>query len=100
MSPELLPYELVQASKAVDVWAIGVLLFEFVTGQSLIPVDKNDDITEGQYMRYIAEWTEADCTAKLASRVQQGGRRMHMVLPRQARNIARRPGWRGAHAVG
>ena len=67
MSPELLPYELVQASRAVDVWAIGVLLFAFVTGQSLIPVDKNDDITEGQYMRYIAEWTEADCTAKLAS---------------------------------
>ena len=67
MSPELLPYELVQASRAVDVWAVGVLLFSFVAGQSLVTVDKNDDITEGQYMRYIAEWTEADCTAKLAS---------------------------------
>ncbi len=66
VSPELLPYELVKASPALDVWAVGVLLFAFVTEQSLIPVDKNDDITDGQYMRYIAKWTEAKCTAKLA----------------------------------
>lgn len=73
-SPELLPYELVLASMALDVWAVGVLLFAFVTEQSLIPVDKNDDITNGHYMRYIAEWTEAACAAKLASILCRGAR--------------------------
>ena len=61
-----LPYMLEEASKAIDIWALGTLLFLFVTGKNLIPVDRNDDITEAADMVVIKDWNEGTRDSKLS----------------------------------
>eukprot|EP00947_MAST-08B_sp_MAST-8B-sp1_P005922 g5922.t1 len=53
-----LPYTIEEASKAIDVWALGTMLFLFLTEENLVPVNRNDDITKTADMVSIADWDE------------------------------------------
>ena len=51
---EGLPYSLEFATKAMDMWAIGVLLFLFDTGENLFMVNRDDDLVSADGMRAVS----------------------------------------------
>ena len=51
-----LPYELVEASEKIDVWALGTLAFTLLAGEPLIPVTRDDDCASGEAMRVVYDW--------------------------------------------
>ncbi|CAJ1956573.1 unnamed protein product, partial [Cylindrotheca closterium] len=55
-----LPYGLVKADASLDVWSFGVLLFELVTKEPLFKVNNENDITDGDVMRQLHNWTDED----------------------------------------
>jgi serine/threonine protein kinase len=53
-----LPYKLVKASENIDVWALGVLAFTLLTGETLIPSTRDDDCASGAAMHVLYSWGE------------------------------------------
>ena len=51
---EGLPYSLEIATADMDMWAIGVLLFLFITGENLFPVNRDDDLVSADGMRAVS----------------------------------------------
>jgi len=51
-----LPYELVRASASIDAWALGVLVFTLLTGETLIPSSRDDDCASGAAMHILYSW--------------------------------------------
>jgi serine/threonine protein kinase len=43
-----LPYDLVPASTAIDLWSVGCLLYLLVTGDTLVPSNRDDDFSSGK----------------------------------------------------
>ncbi|CAJ1935074.1 unnamed protein product [Cylindrotheca closterium] len=64
-----LPYKLVSADESFDVWSFGVLLYELVTKESLFKVNNENDITDGDVMRELHDWTDQDMKRKLKRKV-------------------------------
>ena len=62
-----LPYssELVLASTSVDIWSVGVMLYQLATAQSLVKIDRNDDIASGEGYHAIYTWSETACQSRL-----------------------------------
>merc|ERR1712232_1400648 len=58
--PDDLPYEPVPASPTIDVWALGVLAFELLTGERLLPSNRDDDYTTGCAIHQIYHWNDDD----------------------------------------
>ena len=50
---EGLPYSLEIATADMDMWAIGVLLFLFITGENLFPVNRDDDLVSADSFRAL-----------------------------------------------
>ena len=50
-----LPYALLRASPALDIWALGLLLYNLVSGESLFPTNRDDDCTNGDVMRDLID---------------------------------------------
>ena len=73
-TPEMLPYELVPSSEAVDLWSLGCLMFLLVTGKTLEQVSRDDDLTDGASMERIHHWSEAAMHRKLAGIVDPTAR--------------------------
>ena len=49
-----LPYSLIKASEAIDIWSFGALIFHWLAGEPLFPVNGKDDITSAiDYMNII-----------------------------------------------
>ncbi len=67
-----LPYELLQPHPAQDLWALGVLLFALVTGESLFNVDRNDDLISGEEYHKLATWSDESRDAILEQKLEQG----------------------------
>ena len=55
---EGLPYELVEASEAIDYWSLGALLFQLVAGEPLVPSNRDDDCVDGNAMATLASWED------------------------------------------
>ena len=51
-----LPYELVEASAKLDVWALGALAFMLLTGETLVLATRDDDCASGAAMRVVYDW--------------------------------------------
>jgi serine/threonine protein kinase len=62
---ELLPYTLVKARAAIDIWSFGAVLFSLVTGSSLFAVNRDDDLSDATAMKYLCEWNENKQKTKL-----------------------------------
>jgi hypothetical protein len=63
----LLPYynDLIEASPAIDIWSFGVLLYNLCTEQSLLPVDRADDLADAESMSKAATWTDNELERKI-----------------------------------
>lgn len=61
----VLPYLLEYASAKVDIWSVGVILYQLATGQPLVKIDRNDDIVSGEGYHTIYTWSEAACQSKM-----------------------------------
>jgi len=53
---EGLPYDLVKASEKIDRWALGVLAFTLLAGETLIPSTRDDDCASGAAMHVLYSW--------------------------------------------
>ena len=51
-----LPYKLVKASEAIDMWALGVVAFLLLTGESFVPSTRDDDCTSGKAATFVYAW--------------------------------------------
>ena len=46
-----------KATKAVDYWSLGALLFQLVAGEPLVPSNRDDDCVNGNAMAALANWS-------------------------------------------
>jgi serine/threonine protein kinase len=60
-----LPYDLVDATAAIDIWAFGVVLYSLVTRLPLFAVNLDDDLSDATAMKYLCEWNENKQKTKL-----------------------------------
>ncbi|ETV96421.1 serine/threonine protein kinase, variant [Aphanomyces invadans] len=63
-----LPYELVAATPAIDMWALGCMLFQMVSGEELVPTDVNQDVTADS-IHIAATWSDAKLCRRIESQV-------------------------------
>ena len=61
----LLPYSLTHASASIDIWSVGIMLYQLATGQSLVKIDRNDDIVSGEGYHTIYTWDDGICELRL-----------------------------------
>jgi serine/threonine protein kinase len=62
-----LPYKLIMASPAIDIWSFGVLLFKLLFGVDLVAANRDDDLEGPDAMLSAATWTDE----KLSARIRQ-----------------------------
>ena len=60
-----LPYALVKATEAIDIWSFGVILYMLFTGSPLFDVNRDDDINTPEAMEELFEWNLDKKKAKL-----------------------------------
>jgi serine/threonine protein kinase len=60
-----LPYDLVEATRAIDIWSFGVVLYELYTGATLFAVDRDDNLKDGASMKELYEWNDEKKMSKL-----------------------------------
>lgn len=53
-----LPYSLVRAGVALDMWSTGVLFYYMCTGDPLLSVNRDDDFSSAEAMHTAATWTD------------------------------------------
>lgn len=51
-----LPYKLVRSSESFDAWMFGLLLYELCSGEALFPVNKRNDLVNGEDIAQIHDW--------------------------------------------
>jgi hypothetical protein len=62
---EGLPYHLVAATAAIDIWSFGAVLYELHTGEALFAVNRDDDLTDAANMKELHEWNDTKKISKL-----------------------------------
>ncbi len=69
-----LPYSksIVKASSAIDVWSFGLLLYHLCTGQSLLPVDRDDDLADATAMNNASSWTDKELRRRIRNATIEG----------------------------
>jgi serine/threonine protein kinase len=60
-----LPYELVKATAAIDIWSFGVILYTLDTGEPLFDVNRDNNINTVEAMKDLFEWDEHKRLTKL-----------------------------------
>jgi serine/threonine protein kinase len=65
--PEGLPYDLVEATPAIDIWSFGTILYALITGSPLFPVNRDDDLDSGEAMAALHDWDENSLADKLST---------------------------------
>jgi serine/threonine protein kinase len=62
---EGLPYSLIEATAAIDIWSFGAVLYELHTGAPLFAVDRDNDLKDGASMKELYEWNDEKKMKKL-----------------------------------
>ncbi|KAF0726270.1 hypothetical protein AaE_009623 [Aphanomyces astaci] len=65
------PYQLVKASPAIDMWAFGCMLFQLYSEAELVPTDRNQD-ADDDAMDRAATWTADALGRRIRSKVSNG----------------------------
>lgn len=65
ISVDNLPYQLEKADESVDVWALGVLFYQLLVGEPLIPLSRDDDFVNGTNASVVCSWTKKAAQLKL-----------------------------------
>ncbi|KAF0682974.1 Aste57867_24987 [Aphanomyces stellatus] len=65
-----LPYTLVEATPAVDMWAFGCLMYRMLCGEELVHTDINHDVVSHQ-MKLAATWTDEKLTARIDANIPE-----------------------------
>ena len=65
VSPSKLPYSLIKASPAIDLWSFGTVLYALCSGSNLISVNRDDDLDGGLAMHELYNWNDAKKIEKL-----------------------------------
>ena len=60
-----LPYSLVKATKAIDIWSFGVILYALEIGSPLFDVNCDDNLKAAEAMKEPCEWNDSKKAAKL-----------------------------------
>jgi serine/threonine protein kinase len=60
-----LPYKLVDATAAIDIWSFGALLYELHTGETLFAVNRDHDLKDGANMKELCTWNDEKMMSKL-----------------------------------
>ena len=71
----VLPYAVEEASPAIDVWALGTMLFLFLAEENLVPVNRNDDITKASDVAAILKWDEESMKQRLDGAIKDAAGR-------------------------
>eukprot|EP00984_Skeletonema_dohrnii_P037813 scaffold40312_cov155-Skeletonema_dohrnii-CCMP3373.AAC.1 len=86
-----LPYERVRASASIDAWALGVLVFTLLTGETLIPSTRDDDCASGAAMHMLYSWgTQPEVLSELFRKIDDNAAR-DLVQKLLQRDPAKRP---------
>ena len=73
---EGLPYDLVHASESIDAWALGVLVFTLLTGETLVPSTRDDDCASGMAMHILYLWgTQPDVFSEIFKKIDDDAAR-------------------------
>ena len=75
-----LPYEPVKATAAVDMWALGTILYFMLTGQRLFDVDIDYDLKDGKSMRELHDRTVKGSNNKLDKVKDKKMKKLLMML--------------------
>jgi len=62
---ESLPYQVVHASVDIDLWSLGTIIYSLYSGRSLLEVDFNDDLSNGDAMCELYSWNDTKRDEKL-----------------------------------
>jgi serine/threonine protein kinase len=57
---DALPFHTLAASKSLDVWSLGCMLFHMCASMPLFPVNRDDDMAYAQGLQDAARWTIVD----------------------------------------
>mmetsp|Transcript_14389 Transcript_14389/g.19704 ORF Transcript_14389/g.19704 Transcript_14389/m.19704 type:complete len:333 (-) Transcript_14389:471-1469(-) len=57
-SPDSLPFQLVEAMQAFDVWSFGALSYALLTGAPMFKVNRDDDLQDAWSMKKLYDWGE------------------------------------------
>ncbi len=88
---EGLPYDLVRASESIDEWSLGVLAFTLLTGETLIPSNRDDDCASGAAMHFLYSWgTQPEESSELLKKIDDDAAR-DLVSQLLQRDPAKRP---------
>ena len=60
-----LPYNLVEASAAIDLWSLGALIFLLIMGETLVPSNRDDDCVDETAMATLCGWTDETTRERL-----------------------------------
>merc|ERR1712185_241532 len=60
-----LPYNLVEASAAIDLWSLGALIFLLIMGETLVPSNRDDDCVDATAMATLCGWTDETTRERL-----------------------------------
>ncbi|KAF0699735.1 Aste57867_9704 [Aphanomyces stellatus] len=63
-----LPYSLVEATPAVDMWAYGCLMYRMLCGEELVPTDINHDVVSNQ-VKSAATWTDGTLATRIENNI-------------------------------
>jgi hypothetical protein len=59
-----LPYELLKATKAMDAWALGAMLYQLLCGETLLFVNRDDNLNNKE-VDQAANWTDEQIRDRL-----------------------------------
>lgn len=69
-SEPAVPYALLKAHPSQDIWALGVLAHTLFTGESLVPMNRDEDLSGPHALRLAATWTDESLQKHLLTHKQ------------------------------
>ena len=76
-----LPYDLITSSVAMDLWSLGALMYLLITGEALVPSNRDDDCVNAEAMAMLCCWDDKTARERLGKVEDIGARHLLSHLP-------------------